>query len=153
MNLFSVPEYLYQHKCVNTLHCNYCKNFKLDKNKFSNKGNTKRDHTLLVYQCECGLSHAAHQKQNHIEIERKRRRLYGKWLGIGCSDLCLCIRHKLHEEMDIVLDTLKISKDEIYNKMANLLEVNIEMAHVGMLGISQCRKLINFFKEMLNEEY
>ena len=123
----------------------------MDKNKFKGNNSNKRDHTLLVYQCECGLSHAAHQKQNHIENERKRRPLKGKPLGVPCSDLCLCMRHKLHEEMDKVLATLKISKDEIYNKMANLLEVNIEMAHVGMLGISQCRKLIDYFKEMLME--
>jgi len=41
--------------------------------------------------------------------------------------------------------------DQIYEQSSKLLEVTTDNAHVGMIGISQCQKLIRFFIEMRGE--
>ena len=150
MNLYSVPENLFSHKCIRQEKC-ICRNkgkINVEKNKLGNKNSVKFTQSLLVYQCECGLSHAAHQTQKIIENERKRRPIKGKPLGFPCSDICLSYRHLLHQEIDIIIEMMKYDKDKIYFESAKVLDVDIDDAHVGMLGISSCRKLIIYYKVM-----
>jgi len=153
MKLFSVPENWYQYKCLRAPHCNYCKDSIVDKKRAQGKLADKGNNAVLTYQCECGLSHRAHQHQKKIDNELKRRPLKGKPLGIPCSDLCLAMRHRVHEEMDKIEFDFKWSRDQIYKEASQILDVNTEYAHVGMLGISQCRKLIEAFMDMRGEDY
>lgn len=160
MHLYSVPEYWYDYKCIKSsrstsdksLHCGYCKESIIDKKKQQGALQGKGSNAILTYQCECGLSHRAHQHQKKIENELKRRPLKGKPLGIPCSELCLCMRHKAHEEIEIVMEQFKWDRDTIYKEASRILDVNTEDSHVGMLGISQCRELILQFREMRGED-
>lgn len=152
MPLYSVPEYWYDYKCVRAPDCVYCKNSITDKKKQQGVLQSKGGNPVLTYQCECGLSHRAHQHQKKIDNELKRRPLKGKPLGIPCSSLCLCMRHKAHEEIDIIMDQFKWTRDETYKEVSKILDVNTEDSHVGMLSISQCRQLIIAFREMRGED-
>ena len=152
MKLFSVPEFWYHYKCCRAPTCIYCTSSIVDKNKAQSKLPEKGTHTILTYQCECGLSHRAHQHEKKIMTELKRRPLKGKPLGIPCSELCLAMRHRVHEEIDKIAEDFKWDKDTIYNEASKILDVNTEFAHVGMLGINECKKLIEAFLDMRGVE-
>ena len=152
MKLYSVPEYWYDYKCIRSPHCNDCKNSITDKRKQVGATQVKNTSLTLTYQCECGLSHRAHQNQMKTDSELKRRPIKGKPAGIPCSDLCLCMRHKAHEEIEIIMEQFKWSRDRIYREVSRILDIHIEDTHVSMLGISQCRELIVQLIEMRGEE-
>ena len=148
MNLFSVPEHIYNYKCARSPKCIYCKESIIDKKKKDKKLNSRSSHCILTYQCECGLAHRAHQNQKAVENERKRRPLRGKPLGLPCSDLCLTLRHRVHEEIDQVMKEFNFNLDQIYKEASKFLDVNSEMAHIGIINISQCKILIESFQNM-----
>jgi len=148
MPLYSVPEYWYDYKCARAPLCDYCKTSIVDKKKENGNLQDRGGNAILTYQCKCGLSHRAHQHQKKIDNELKRRPLKGKPLGIPCSELCLCMRHLAHEEIENIMKEFKWDRDQIYREAAKILNVNMEDSHVGMLGISQCRTLIIEFREM-----
>jgi hypothetical protein len=148
MNLFSITEYNFSHQCIRYPKCLFCNSNKLDKTKFKGSSSNKFTHTILIYQCQCGLAHETHQKQSHILNERKRRPTKGKPLGIPCSQIALAYRHKLHEEIQYLVDKMHWTKDDIYSESSKILKSRIEEAHVGMLSISNCRKLIEYYQEI-----
>lgn len=50
------------------------------------------------------------------------------------------------------MEEFKWDRDQIYREASRILDVNMEKSHVGMLGISQCRKVIIEFREMRGAE-
>lgn len=153
MQLYSVPEYWYDYKCGKAPDCNYCKDSIVDKKKQAGALQSKGSNPVLTYQCECGLSHRAHQHQKKIDNELKRRPLKGKPLGIPCSEICLVMRHLAHEEIEIIMKEFQWDRDQTYKEASKILDVNMEDSHVGMLGISQCREVIIQFRDMRGAEY
>ena len=58
------------------------------------------------------------------------------------------MRHRVHEEVDQLTGKFSLSLDQIYLEASKFLSVDTDQAHVGMLGISQCKTLIKNFMSM-----
>lgn len=98
----------------------------------------------LIWLCnKCYLTHDAHQN-NHKELSITK----GQPTGIPCSDQCKNLRLTIHQIFSDIQNKNKMTKNQIYQLLADLLGISRESTHVALFDIPLCIKSI----ELLNKE-
>ena len=66
-------------------------------------------------------------------------------LGTLANDRLRALRWRVHKSIDILWKSGKMNRDEVYEELAIILDIEPSKAHVGKMTKEQCEKVIDCF--------
>lgn len=106
----------------------------------------------LLWQCDaCAVTHEAHQQRRPVwRSHGAERRFFepGEPLGVPCSATTKIYRLALHDTMDPFFRRGRVSKDVVYETLADALNLPGDKAHVACLDMAQCAQALAYFKSL-----